>query len=200
MSSEVAIANRALTKLGANRILSLDDDVKEARTMNSMFAIVRDSLLRSHWWNFAMTRTTLPKLAAVPAWGYENQYQLPSDCLRVVQVDEYYYASNLNDYRTTDDALFKIEGRKILTNLSAPIKVRYVFRETDTQQFDALFIEAFASLLAFEACEDITQSNTKKEMIWQAYEKAIRTAKRVDAIEQPPANIADDSWMLSRLI
>lgn len=200
MTSEVAIANRALTKLGAARILALTDDVKNAREINSMFESVRDDELRRHNWNFAITRTSLAALVATPSWGYERQFQLPSDCLRVVQVDEFYYVSNLSDYRTTADAPFQIEGRKILTSLDAPLKIRYVFRETDPQQWDSSFIEAFACRLALEACDAITQSNTKKDIIGREYDMAIKMAKRVDAIENPPDAMPDDSWIMSRLV
>ena len=50
----VSISNRALTFLGAQPITSLEDDTKEARSCNRMIAQSRDSVLRSHAWNFAV--------------------------------------------------------------------------------------------------------------------------------------------------
>lgn len=199
MASSVEICNRALTKLGARRILSITDDVKEARELNSMFDSVRDAELRRNPWNFAMTRTALPALVTTPAWGFAYEYQLPADCVRVVQVHDVYYIANLTDYRTRMDVPFQIEGRKILTDLDAPLKVRYIARIEDTQQWDPLFVECFAARLAYECCEAITQSNTKKEQAWADYLTAVRQAKTIDAIENPPEPLPDDSWLLSRI-
>lgn len=199
MASDVQIANRALTKLGARRILSIDDDVKEARAINSMFDIVRDSELRAHPWNFAMTRASLPALVSAPAWGFLRQFQLPSDCLRVIQINEHYWVPSLTDYRTRLDVPYQIEGGKVLTDFQAPLKIRYVARISDTQSWDSCFVEAFASKLAYETCEEITQSNTKKQEAAADYKEAIRSAKRMDAIENPPEPFGDDSWLLSRI-
>ena len=66
MASNVQIANSALTKLGAARIMSLSDNKKEAREINAIFELRRDHLLRSHNWSFAMERTTLPALDDTP--------------------------------------------------------------------------------------------------------------------------------------
>ena len=65
--------------------------------------------------------------------------------------------------------------------------------------WDALFVEAFAARLAFECAEDITQSTSKKDIAWQDYKQALREAKLVDAIENPPEPLPDDAWLLSRM-
>ncbi len=204
MASQTAICNRALTKIGASRILSIADDVKAARELNSMWDIVLDAELRRNIWNFAVTRTSLAALSAAPPWGYAYQYQLPVDCIRLLQVGEGYYVHNLTDYRSMPEMPYQVEssteGTKVIaTDLTAPLKIRYVKRVTDTQQFDQLFIEALASRLAYETCEAITQSSTKKGEAWEDYRAALREARLADAIENPPEPLADDSWLLSRL-
>lgn len=199
MASQTAIANRALTKLGAARILSLTDDVESARVINSMWDIVREAELRSKNWNFSITRTSLAALLSAPSWGYDHAYQLPSDCLKVIQVGEYFPGVSLTDFRSSNEAEYQIEGQNILSNLDAPLKIRYVADITDTGLWDSLFVEAFASRLAYESCEAITQSNSKKKSAENDYIKAIREAVRADAIENPPEPLPDDTWMMSRL-
>ncbi len=199
MASQVEIANRALTKIGEARILSLSDDIEAARVIDAQWDIVRDAELRARNWNFSITRTSLAALVATPAWGFDLQYQLPSDCLRVLQVDEFYPGPSMSDYRNASEATWQIEGGKILTDLEAPLKIRYVARIEDTGAWDALFVEAFACRLAVEICERITQSNTKRQLAWDEYKEAVRMAVRADAIENPPEPLPDDSWMLSRL-
>jgi hypothetical protein len=200
MASAVDIANSALTKLGADRILNMNDAQKEARDINAIFTMRRDALLRAYNWSFAMTRASLSALADAPTWGYSYFYQMPSDCVRVVQVSDEWVVNSLADYISGPDAEpYRIEGRKIATDFGAPLKIRYVQRITDTGNFDAMFTEAFACDLAYHACESITQSNSKKEGLKDDKREAILLAIRANAIELPPQVIGDDSWILSRL-
>jgi hypothetical protein len=200
MSSATDIANSALTKLGADRILNLADNQKEAREINAIYTMRRDALLRAYNWSFAMTRANLSALVDTPAWGYSYFYQLPTDCLRVVQVNDIWVPPSMSDYISGPDMEpYKIEGRKIATDYGAPLKIRYSQRVTDSGNFDAMFVEAFACDLAFHACEAITQSTSKKDSAREDKREAILMAIRANAIELPPQVIADDSWILSRL-
>lgn len=58
-TNSVEICNNALTLIGTRRITSLSDPSKEARACNDNYDICRKALLRSHPWNFAMTRVEL---------------------------------------------------------------------------------------------------------------------------------------------
>lgn len=199
MASQVEIANRALTKLGAARIISLDDDVKQARSVKSMFDIVRDAEMRAHIWSFTVKRKSLAALSSTPDWGFDYEYQVPPDYLRILQVNDIYPGPSLDDYRNAATAEYSIENKKILANFAAPLKIRYIARIEDTSLWDATFIEAFASRLAMEMCEDLTQSSTKKTDAQNDYKRALTDAIRSGAVEQPPVDLPDDSWMLSRL-
>lgn len=199
MANNVDIANSALTKLGETRIMSLTENAKGAREINAVFTLRRDKLLRAFNWNFALTRTSLSALADEPDWGYTLQYQLPADCLRVVQVNDVWVIPGLSDFMGgPDDEPFKIEGRRILTNYAAPLKVRYLKRVTNPAEFDACFVEVFAYDLAYETCEAITQSSTKKESLREGKRMEILEAIRANAIELPPSQVPDDSWIASR--
>ena len=199
MASQVEIANRALTKLGAARIISFGDDNKQARAVQSMFAIVRDAELRAHIWSFSIKRASLAALTSTPDWGFEYEYELPSDCLRLIQVNDFYQGPSMDDYRNQSTAEYQLEGNKILTDYAAPLKIRYIKREEDTAQWDATFVEAFACRLAAEMAEDLTQSNQKKDAAWKEYQQALSLAIRSGAVEQQPQDMPDDSWMLSRI-
>jgi hypothetical protein len=199
MASKTDIANRALTKLGDDRIIDLLDDTERARTINSLYNSCRDAELRAHVWNFAVQRVSLPRLASVPAFGFKFEYQLPSDSLRIIQVAEEWYWWGGQDWVTGPMSQFQIEGRKLLTDYDAPLDIRYISRVDDTGLYDSLFVEAFACRLALEACERITQSNTKLQSIQQQYQETMRMALRVDAVENPPQQLPDESWMISRL-
>lgn len=200
MASFVEIANSALTKLGAKRIMALTDNTKEAREINAIYLLRLNKLLRAYNWSFAMKRDQLSALSDTPSWGYTLQYQLPTDCVRVVQVNDLWDIPGLTNYMGGPDSEpYKIEGRTIVTDLAAPLKIRYVSRVTNPGQFDDGFVEAYAYDLAHEVCEALTQSNTKKQEMREGRKQEILDAIRSNAIELPPSGIPDDSWIMSRL-
>lgn len=192
MASKVSIANRALAKLGEDRILLLTDNSKAARTINQMYDDVVDAELRRHNWKFALKRSSLPALADAPAWGFAFQYPLPADFLKLVQVNEFYARTN------NQQALWSVEGSAILTNLSAPLKVRYVWRVDNPGLYDPLFVEALACRIAMESCETLTQSETKFNRCADQYKAALSEALRVDSISNPPDELPAGSWVDSR--
>jgi hypothetical protein len=192
MAGKVEIANRALTKLGAERILLLTDPNKEARVMNSMFDTVMDAELRRHRWKFALKRATLPALVATPEWGYAYAYQLPADFLALVQVNEFYLRG------LKQKTLWTVESGQILTDLAAPLKLRYIRRVDNMALLDPLFVEVLSCKLAFEACETLTQSGQKRQAAGEEYRFAVNEAVRQDAIENPPDELPWGSWLDSR--
>ncbi|MEK0416828.1 MAG: Burkholderia virus BcepC6B [Pseudomonadota bacterium] len=199
MASVIDVANRALTKLGAARIVSLADDNKQARSINSCFYDLLEAELRQNRWTFAIKRDSLPAMAEAPLYGYQYQYALPVDFLRLDLVNDEYPWVALDNYVNTEIAEYTIENKVILTNLSAPLKTRYGANVTDPAQWDALFREALACRLAAEICEDLTQSTGKRDQAWKEYARALSAAKRANAVERPPAVIPDDTWIFSRL-
>ncbi|MBN3738084.1 hypothetical protein [Burkholderia sp. Tr-20355] len=193
MASQVGIANRALTKLGSARITSLDEDSKAAAVLNSMYDDVLDACLREHVWSFAKTRAQLAALADAPLFGFSYQYRLPTDFIRLIQIGQF-----LVYPRTDTRGLFSIEAGNILTDLAAPLAIRYTKRVTDPNMMDALFREVFACRMAAEACESITQSSTKRQAAWAEHDQAVAKAIRVNAIERPSQPVGDDTWLEAR--
>lgn len=201
MTAAVDIANRALQKLGEDRISSVfpPDNVKAAKVLNACFNSIRDNELRAHVWSFAKADALLPADATAPLIGYQFQFQMPSDCLRVLVVGGMHAMPGMINYRTGFEQFYKIKGRKIQTDLPAPLALEYIKQVTDTTLFDACFVESFATKLALETCEAITQSGTKKEALRLDYKRSIREAVLSNVIELPPEPITDDSFVFSRL-
>jgi hypothetical protein len=189
MASAVDICNRALQKLGADRITSLIQDTENARACNVAYQIVLDAELRSHPWNFAVKRAQLAADSDTPAFEYSYQYTLPSDFIRLLPPDPY-----------SPDVDWVIEGRKILTDESAPLEIKYIYRVSDPNQFDTLFVEVLANRLAMELCEQLTQSNSKAQIIRDDYQKSVREARRLNAFEKMyRPEIDNDSWITVRV-
>lgn len=199
-AADIQIANRALQKLGSSPITSFNDASTAARAMNIAYDPVRDAELRRRRWKFSIVRVNLPALSTAPTNGiYSLQFQLPSNCLRVLDVGDYSPGADTSDYRSQTVADYSIEGNLILTNIAAPLSLRFVQRITSPGMFDSAFAESFAARLAWETCEQITQSGEKRKMAENEYKRTIMEAAQANAFETPPDFKADDSWMMARI-
>jgi len=191
MTDEVSICNLALQSLGAKSISTLVEDTVAGRACNRIYAHARDLELRAHPWSFARARVAVAASSTDPVFGYAKQYQMPSDCLRILPTNGHGGTTNQDD--------FQIEGRQILTNASSPIKLVYVRQVTDPNTFDQLFVELLVARIAMEIAEKVTQSNQKKEDAMSLYVSARKEARRVNAFERPPQEEPVDSWINARL-
>jgi len=180
--------------LGAATITSLTENSKEARLCNRRYETVRDHVLRAHPWNCAITRKTLAKDTDAPAFGFNSQFTLPTDpyCLRVLS----FWNSNVDNELAAYDSnvMFKVEGRKVLTNEST-CKITYIARLTDSEQFDTLLSSAIAHRLAGETAYAITGSNNLSQGILALYESRLKEARTMDAMEGYPDQIQADDFL-----
>ncbi len=198
-ASNVAIANLALTKLGDLRILNLTDNTKPAREVNAVFDMTRDYLQRRFSWRFCIKRANLAADTTVPLWDWAYQYPLPTDCMRILQVGQWYPTPDLSDLISTGGQEYVVEGKYILSNQAGPLKLRYLSRVTDPVQFDAAFDMAFSAYLAYILAEPLTASAEQKQMAYNDYRNSIKDAVIANAIENPPESLADQTWILARL-
>lgn len=185
--SETLICNRALQKLGAARITSRTENSSEARACNTVYELLRDAELRAHPWNFAGKRVQLAAESTVPSFGKAYQYPLPTDFLKLREDDVPTYSRD-----------WIIEGKKILTDEGGPLNVRYTKTVTDVTEMDPLFIEALACKMAIEMCEELTQSNSKKESAKDDYKIAIKEARRANAFDRIAQASPEDEWITVR--
>jgi len=182
--SDVGICNSALYKLGADRITALTDDTKEGRLCNEQYSKLRDEVLRAHPWNFAIKRVELAQISETPVFEWAYVYQLPNDCLRVLQAE-------------TKDVIYAVEGRKVYSDEST-MYIKYIGQITDTATFDPQFAEALACRLAADIAYAITQSATVAQTMWEAYNSALRVARSCDAQEGTPEELQNTDWLVAR--
>lgn len=188
-TSKVEICNRALQKLGAKRITSLSEDSTNSRACSVAFEPVKKAELENHIWIFATARAELAADSTSPDWGRENSFQLPADFIRLASQ----YPEDANNQFD-----WEIEGKKILTNDTAPLYIRYIYDVTDPNEFTPLFAEALSARLAVELCEELTQSNQKKESLKDDYDKIIARARKSNAIQRVPGKAPDGIWLTAR--
>ena len=187
MATEVSICSNALRKLGDDPITSLTDDTERARLCNAFYETARDSLLRSHPWNFAITRASLTQLSTTPAYGFAYQYALPTDpyCLRVLEMEYQDYIFKIENLAT--------EGRVLLSD-EGTAKILYIGRITDTALFDSLFVDTLTAHLAVKLAYPITNSTTLQAQMHKLYQAKLSEAQSVDGQEGFIDDLVSDTF------
>ncbi len=183
-TSETAIANSALVKVGGNRIVALTDNTREALLLREQYTKVLEDLLRSHPWNFAIVRANLVALTTVPAWGFSKEFQVPADCLRILEID-------------AQDFEWMREGDTVRTD-STSVGALYISNAIQPGQFDACFSEAFATKLAADVCYAISQSVSLTEALEKKFRDRLREARSFDAQEGGTRQVYAREWLNSR--
>mgnify|MGYP001555677700 CR=1 FL=1 len=144
MNDEPGICNYALALVGANQIEDLDGASDEAVICNALYEPSRDGLLAEVDWSFATTRRSLASTGDTPAYEYDYEYQLPTDCFRVVE--------------TSNDDFYVVEGDKLLCDASS-VTIKYIKRVTDVSKMPHLFKQALAFQMAVDMCEALGGKN-----------------------------------------
>lgn len=182
--SIVSICNKALSQIGDEGILSLDDERKAAQYCKMLYDPCRKFVLRSYPWRFALKRYTLAPLKEKPLFGYDYQFVVPSDCLRV--------------WKTREQQRYQVEGRYILAdrNVFAFIGIS---RIEDTAQFDPMFVEALSLRLAAELAVPLTASVSLKENLTKEYQQFVQQAKTASAMEGIQDIYAPQGWLEARI-
>lgn len=179
--SSLSICNKALIKVGVEPITSLALDQKAARICNEVYENLRDEVLQAHPWKFASRRVELGLLDDEPAFGYDYQFQLPTDCLIVHHDPEY------------DHKEYKIEGRKLLTD-ETEFSIKYTTNDIEEAEISPLFSDALACRIGSEIAFALTQSATLKGTLMQEYMRALNTARSRDSQQGTPEELVSTDW------
>lgn len=171
MASQVQICNLALSRLGASTITSLTDGTTEAKLCNTLFSDLADEVMVEGSWSTTINRASLARTTNTPAFEYSYEHQLPVDpkCLKVLNIDE--DSPGSIDYR--------IEGDKLLSD-ETTIKIRYIARLTDTEDWGPLLTRAFISRLASELAYPLTGDNTKADIEFKRYKLFLSEGLAID--------------------
>lgn len=184
--SAVAICNSALIKLGVETITSLAENSRAALLCNEQYEKIRNKLLYSHPWNFAIKRATLVVTATEPEYEFEYQYTLPADCLRVWETQ---YGP--------DKDFYQVEGGFLYSNYS-DVSIKYIAKITDTTKFSPTFDELCALDLAIDLEYALVQSNSFKISLLEERKEVLRDFRSFDAQENPSYPFQEDVFLNAR--
>lgn len=199
MAAKIDIMNKAINLLGEAYINSPTQATKAASRINTEYDSVRDLVLRSHTWNFAIKRVKLNKSAETPTYNWEYAFPLPSDFIRLVRVSD-----TDTDYDDVEAPPWEI-GLHGASNVRAILSdfdqcyITYVSRVTDENLFDPLFVSAFAAALAKETAYSIVQDIQLKKDLDEYYYRVLRRAKSIDSQESNNQSVIDTAWLNARI-
>ncbi len=182
-SSEVKICNEALVAhLGQEAITSLTETGNpNAVRCNLLYVPTRDEVLRAAMPNFATARASLARIAdETPDFGYDYFYQLPTNCLRVIGMD---YSDNE----------YVIEGDRLLCDYDTA-KILYIWRVTDPNLFDSLFVTALAIRIASKLAVPVLRSRSAAKDLLEQYVIMIGMDQSICSQEGIAGIIEAEGW------
>lgn len=184
ITSSTDVCNLALDLLSAGNISDVENPTTATEELLSRwYDQCRRKLLREHSWNFAIDRISLAASSTDPDFGYDSQFTLPSDFLRLLYLDD--GSSNIIDYHS-----YQIEGGNILTSSSSGVVyLVYVRDYQEVSRFDPLFIQLLAHEIALAISYKVTESNTSVQRVVDNMRSLKSMAKAVDGQERPPIRV-----------
>lgn len=184
-ASKIDICNTALLYLGQQAISSFNDTSERALAVTQIYDSCRRQLLNGHPWNFATKRAVLTQTGTGPVFGYEYRYDLPSDYLRVVRIDQ------------QSDKTFIIQDGYVITD-SEECKILYIFDQQVSGKFSAQFDEALSLCIAYKASYKFNQSTSQIQLFKQMYDEALSLARSFDGQEGTSPGLNPNEFLLAR--
>jgi hypothetical protein len=102
--TQIDICNFAIRNIGGTEISALTDSVAEAEILANKYDLTLRAVLRAHDWSFARKERKLTQHDVNPLYDINYQYQLPSDCIAVREVE------------SGNSLKWKVKGRLLLSN------------------------------------------------------------------------------------
>lgn len=167
----VELCNLALSHVGQPYIAQLEDESRVARVCATHWPQVWKRILSASPWSSALRRSSLARLAAAPLWGWDYQYALPDDCLRVHEVNG-----------ADDTRRFAIEGRKLMSNETA-VEILYTAAIVDLDTLHPAVIDALAAALAADIAYPLTHDRALQLQLVRLAQEKLQWAVDEDGTE-----------------
>lgn len=185
--TDLSLCSKALLKIGAQTITSFEDGTAEADVAANLYPIIRDGLLSSYPWSFAVCQKRLARLESAPLADYQYAYQLPADILRIISAGVGTRGKGM-EYRVCENKIYTNSPEVILT---------YIYRVGE-ELFPTFFSEILVSKLAAEFCLPLTESSTRAEFLNKKFEDECKRARLIDAQQATPLKFEDFTLVEAR--
>lgn len=200
MLSRTQVINNGLRIISANLVADPDEDTESARQAKAVYDQVVRSELEAHAWYFAKQQVALPEHADAPLFKFGHSYGLPSDFIRLAELDGRWVFSAIRHVDVNPVPLYEMHGRAIFTDLTAPLNISYLRDVSgDPTVWSPSFSNVVSAALAVVLAMPLTKSEGMVSLAEKLYQKELRRAKQANAIQMPPQNMPDNSWITARL-
>lgn len=197
--TKTTLINNGLRLISANLINDPGEQSESARQCNGCYEQVVRSELELNAWYFAKAQAALPARAEIPLFKFANAFELPSDFIRLVELEHRWVFSIARGVDVNPVPLWEVQGRAIFTDLPAPLRITYL---KDVSDDPSMWASSFADVVAAAIAKEVAMALTKSEAAVtraeRAYKTSINNAIRTNAIQMPPMNIPDGSWLTVR--
>lgn len=195
MADKLAVWKQACVHLGKARVTSLTEDTEARYAFDDAWPGVVEEAFNQGDWNFAKkTALLVASSSGTAAGGYSYVYDYPSDWLRTIAVSPMAnFITPFTDY---------IDEGGYLHSSTTPLYIRYIRADLvddgDVSTWPTMFWRFVAVKLAYETCERLTQSTTLGEKLEKKMDRALSTARSVDARNEQGKRIYSGSWLAAR--
>ena len=196
--ADIDVIERAMIKIGEPSITNYRQS-PNGTAWGIVYEDKRKALLSSNFWRFAITRAVL---APVDEELYTNQFnyafELPSDCLLLMQAGEFYKRPNVSDNIVSSDENYSVEGSRILSKSGNKIYIKYIRDVTDDSKWSRMFYEALISWIAAEMCPKTKQGVQMRESLNREFERFEAKAVENNEVQKDTETLPDNSWVSAR--
>ena len=188
--TDVDICNAALLRAGVTkRITSLLDTDTLSALCNDEYSAIRDQLLEDHPWHFATKYDNIASEDATdPDWYWTYRYALPSDCVLLLGLE-----SEGIKYEQADDGF-------IYTNEPAPLKIRYISRESAVSNMPDSFKQAWIAKLSATLCLGLTKDLKRVDYLEARYDRLISDARFADSSKKSYQPLDSSTYQNARFV
>lgn len=179
-TSWVKVCNIALSRLGTASISSLTEGSQNALFCNTLLPNAIENVLAQYDWSCSRKRISLNPDGEAPAFGYEYQFPLPVDCVRIVHAD-------------LNGEAYTIENGRLLTD-SPTLNLVYIARPADPSVLSVGIRDAISKTLAFLLSTPLSSDENMAARVAAAAQNAIERAKTDDAMSGYDAQDEGLSW------
>ncbi len=192
-TSSTDICNLALDLLSGGNVVNTEEPTTSQESLlKRWYNKSRKKVLREHPWNFASKRAVLAASSTAPAFGYEKQYPVPSDFIRLLALET-------EDGTVINPQEYQFENNAILYDgEDGAVYLRYICDFTDVVHMDALFIDLVVLEIALGIAFKVTGQKSVVENIDALIKERSPRAKAIDGQERPPQRVERSKSLTAR--
>lgn len=197
-SSKVEVCNLALSLISQEAVVDIDAPKSNNEVICAKwYEQSRRKALSSHPWNFAQRMALAPQ-TTVPAFGYEQAFQLPADYLRIVQIGNTRetFVTNFTNYKI----IYENDVNTIQINFegngggTGSLPIIYMKNEIIVLRFSPWFVDYMAHELALMISPEINRTASEIQTLEGQTLKSLTLAKQLEGQESPIITVTNSKY------